>query len=81
MLLDDFHTRPCTIAELCTLADLTYKGPQHMSIRDDGDEDGVLLQAYIMEALDPFNFSDAVVDRLLSPQLIACLRHAMCRPL
>ena len=50
-----------------------------MSIPDNGDEDGVLLHAYIMEALDPFNFTDAVVDRLLRPQLMDALRHAMCK--
>ena len=74
LLLDDFHTRPPTLAELFTLAVLANNGPPS----DDGEEDGVLLQAHIMEALDPFDFSEAVVDRLLRPQLMAAVRHAMC---
>ena len=33
-----------------------------------------------MQVFDPFNFSEAVVDRLLRPQLMDALRHGMCRP-
>ena len=37
------------------------------------------LQESIMEALDPFGFSDTLVDKLLRPQLEAALRHTLCR--
>ena len=77
LLLDDFHTRPCTLAELCTLAVLAYQGPKNP---EDDEADGVHLQAHLMQVFDPFNFSEAVVDRLLRPQLMDALRHGMCRP-
>lgn len=72
LLLDDFYTRPCTLSELFKLAILLY--PQAS-----GTSDPDRLQAHIMEALDPFNFTEAVVDRLLRPQLMDALRHAMCK--
>ena len=75
LLLDDFHTRPCTLAELFTLVFLTFGKTSDL---DDEDVPGVHLQAYLMEVFDPFNFSEAVVDRLLRPQLMAAVRHAMC---
>ena len=75
LLLDDFHTRPCTLAELCTLVLLTFRNTTDL---EDEEVPGVYLQAHLMKALDPFNFSEAVVDRLLRPQLMAAVRHAMC---
>ena len=77
LLLDDFHTRPCTLAELCTLVLLTFRNTTDL---EDEEVPGVYLQAHLMKALDPFNFSEAVVDRLLRPQLMDALRHGMCRP-
>lgn len=73
LLLDDFYTRPCTLAELFTLVALTFRGSTHQNFETN-------QFWFIMEALDPFDFSEAVVDRLLRPQMMACLRHAMCRP-
>ena len=78
LLLDDFYTRPCTIAEVCTLAVLVRPYAES-SIVIKNLQDGGFLQAHIMDALDPFNFTDAVVDRLLRPQLMDALRHAMCK--
>ena len=70
VLLDDFHA-PCSLFELFCL--VYYAFPREI----ENQENPVDLQVHVMEALDAFDFSPSVIDRLLRPQLEAATRHMM----
>ena len=70
VLLDDFHA-PCSLFELFNL--VYYAFPREI----ENQENPVDLQVHVMEALDAFDFSPSVIDRLLRPQLEAATRHMM----
>ena len=70
VLLDDFHA-PCSLFELFSL--VYYAFPHEIK----SQENPVDLQVHVMEALDAFDFSPSVIDRLLRPQLEAATRHMM----
>ena len=79
LLLDDFRTRPRALGELFQLVHAGYDMPTDLQDDDDAYSSGTLgLHAHVMKALDPFNFSESKIYRLLRPQLEAALGHFLC---
>ena len=68
MLLDNFK-EPCSLEELFHLVHCAHAAEEEMGFP-------LGFRAQVTEVLDAFDFSPREVDKLLRPQLEACLRHA-----